>query len=154
LNVITPDTMAYGEIIPITVKIDIPIALLPGQMVVDTMDIYTETGHHKVIIKVDEDLINGIQDPAPVVSTARLDRISPNPFSQSTKISFSLDKKQQARIAVYNLQGQMVDLLTDQFYDAGSYDIYWNGNQCPDAVYFVRLFSEGGNDSERLVHIK
>lgn len=153
-NISLPDTMVYGEAIPVTVKIDIPVNQLAGQMYVDTLDIYTGSGHHKVIIKVDSDLLNGISNPVSVFSTARIDRISPNPFSETTRISFSLDKPQHASLAVYNMQGQLVDLLTDKVIDAGSHDIYWNGSRLPDGVYLVRLITEGGNDSERLVHIR
>ncbi len=46
------------DTISLNVKINIPVDNISGYLVVDTLDIYTENGHHKVIIKVDSDLLS------------------------------------------------------------------------------------------------
>jgi hypothetical protein len=68
----------------------------------------------------------------------------PNPFRGVTTINFSLPHEGQARLAVYNVAGQLVRTLTDGVLPAGSQSVSWDGrNQAgrsvPGGVYFYRL---------------
>jgi flagellar hook assembly protein FlgD len=61
-----------------------------------------------------------------------------------TTINFSLPHEGQARLAVYNVAGQLVRTLTDGVLPAGSQSVSWDGrNQAgrsvPGGVYFYRL---------------
>ncbi len=66
----------------------------------------------------------------------------PNPFNPETVISYSLKKSGNVRLEIYNLLGQSVDLLIDEYQDAGEYSVVWNaasGEYHPSGVYFYRL---------------
>jgi len=68
----------------------------------------------------------------------------PNPFRGVTTINFSLPRESQARLAVFNVAGQLVRTLTDGVLPAGSQSVSWDGrNQAgrsvPGGVYFYRL---------------
>jgi hypothetical protein len=68
----------------------------------------------------------------------------PNPFRGGTTINFSLPSEGRARLAVYNVAGQLVRTLTDGVLPAGSQSVSWDGrNQAgrsvPGGVYFYRL---------------
>ena len=68
----------------------------------------------------------------------------PNPFRGGTTINFSLPREGQARLAVYNVAGQLVRTLHDGVLPAGSQSVSWDGrNQAgrsvPGGVYFYRL---------------
>ncbi len=68
----------------------------------------------------------------------------PNPFRGGTTINFSLPSEGRARLAVYNVAGQLVRTLHDGVLPAGSQSVSWDGrNQAgrsvPGGVYFYRL---------------
>ena len=70
----------------------------------------------------------------------------PNPFNQSTGISFNLNKPGPARLTIYDIQGRVVRVLLDEQAAAGSHYLTWDGMTddrmlCPSGVYFVSLQS-------------
>ena len=52
----------------------------------------------------------------------------PNPFNPSTIIQYSIARKCQVALSIYNVIGQKVRTLIDETKSAGSYRIEWNGN--------------------------
>lgn len=68
----------------------------------------------------------------------------PNPFNPSISISFSLDRPAKTIVAVYNLLGQRVAVLSDKFMAAGEHRLIWDGkNNSGDpvgsGVYFCSI---------------
>lgn len=68
----------------------------------------------------------------------------PNPSRGGTTINFSLPREGQARLAVYNVAGQLVRTLAEGVLPAGPQSRSWDGrNQAgrsvPGGVYFYRL---------------
>jgi len=51
----------------------------------------------------------------------------PNPFNSSTTIAYTLPVASRVRLAVFNILGQRVKILTDQYQSAGSHTVSWNG---------------------------
>ncbi|MEE8335537.1 MAG: aryl-sulfate sulfotransferase [Candidatus Neomarinimicrobiota bacterium] len=51
----------------------------------------------------------------------------PNPFNPNTTINYTLPKRTQLRIVVYNLLGREITELENITKDAGTYSINWNG---------------------------
>ncbi len=75
----------------------------------------------------------------------------PNPFNNSTTVKFSISKKARVCIKIFNLAGQLVDVLTDNFYEPGQYQIHWtgkesNGNLVSSGVYLIQF-----SDQKRFV---
>jgi hypothetical protein len=63
----------------------------------------------------------------------------PNPFSESTNISFNLAKGCKVRIDIYNIQGQNICTLLDDVMDAGEYEITFNAGNLPGGLYFYKV---------------
>ena len=81
----------------------------------------------------------------------RLGRSLPNPFSGATSISFSLERGDQARLAIFDVQGRSVRRLVDGPVSAGAHTVSWDGTDerghpVPSGIYFYRL--EAGRQSE------
>ncbi|MBN2380546.1 T9SS type A sorting domain-containing protein [candidate division WOR-3 bacterium] len=64
--------------------------------------------------------------------------ITPNPFSGSTKVSFSLTGSSPVSLKVYDVSGKVVTTLASGNYGAGSHTINWDTDVAP-GVYFVRF---------------
>ncbi|MCF7911266.1 MAG: T9SS type A sorting domain-containing protein [Candidatus Cloacimonetes bacterium] len=68
----------------------------------------------------------------------------PNPFNPETTIKMALNTDGQVRLDVYNIRGQKVRTLVNEFKDAGNYDIIWNGDddrgqKVGSGVYFYNM---------------
>ncbi|NOY59485.1 MAG: T9SS type A sorting domain-containing protein, partial [Calditrichaeota bacterium] len=83
----------------------------------------------------------------PGLNLPRVFRISqnfPNPFNGETEIEFDLPQAGRVQIAVYNLMGQKIKTLVDQFQPAGFYQINWHGRDENDSavssgVYYYQI---------------
>lgn len=74
--------------------------------------------------------------------------IYPNPFSNETKIEFSVQKPEVLNLSIVNETGQIVrHLIADNKVTQGTYQIVWDGNDgqgnaLPNGVYFYSLKGE------------
>lgn len=90
----------------------------------------------------------GVEEIAPVVASFSLSTAQPNPFQESTRIEFSLPRKADVSLAVFDVSGRSVRSLTRGTRDAGHYAVSWDGRDAAgrrvaDGIYFTRLVSEG-----------
>jgi len=62
----------------------------------------------------------------------------PNPFNPMTTIPFSLPEESHVKIEIYDLSGSCVATLSDKRYQAGNYNVQFNGSGLASGVYFIR----------------
>ncbi len=76
----------------------------------------------------------------------------PNPFNPSTTIAYSLPRASNVRITIYNILGEVVDLLDNSFKQAGNYKVTWNPGRIASGVYFYELkaVSSSGDDFSQM----
>ncbi len=70
--------------------------------------------------------------------------IFPTPFNPATRIRFEMPEEGLASLRIYNLQGQLVRQLLDEYYSVGAHDLAWDGRDdlgqiAASGVYFIRL---------------
>jgi hypothetical protein len=63
----------------------------------------------------------------------------PNPFNPSTVIEFALPQSSQVNLAIFNVLGQTVTVLTDRQMPAGIHRVEFDGSDQPSGIYFYRL---------------
>ena len=83
----------------------------------------------------------------------------PNPFNASTQITYRLAAPGPVRLEIYNVLGQLVHTLVDEFQAAGSYQVHWDardqwGVPVAAGVYLSRLRYPGGVQTRRLLLLK
>jgi hypothetical protein len=71
-------------------------------------------------------------------------QVWPNPFNITTQLRFHLNQAASVRLAIYNIQGQLVRLLVDGPLHAGAHQIQWDGqdergHSAATGPYFVRF---------------
>ena len=84
---------------------------------------------------------------------------NPNPFNPQTTISFTLDEPQSIELAVYDLGGRQLVLLSNGSWEAGLHSVTWSG--CDQAgkamasgVYFINLKSPKGIQSVKIALVQ
>ncbi|MBN2520789.1 MAG: CotH kinase family protein, partial [Bacteroidales bacterium] len=68
-------------------------------------------------------------------------KIYPNPFSQSTTISFYLKERNYVKIVLYNIQGKLINILDEGVYETGNYSIPLkvDENSIKPGIYLIKL---------------
>jgi hypothetical protein len=74
----------------------------------------------------------------------KLSQNYPNPFNPATSIHYELAASDYVQIKIYNLLGQEVKTLTNEFKPAGSYNVVWDGTNnigknMSSGIYFFTL---------------
>ncbi len=68
-----------------------------------------------------------------------LEQNYPNPFNPSTNINFSIAEASVVKIAVYNLLGQEVAELVNEFKAAGLHTVNFDASEFPSGAYFYSI---------------
>jgi hypothetical protein len=78
----------------------------------------------------------------------------PNPFNASTLISFALPEPTYVRLDVYNILGQKVATLKDEYMDAGYHNVTWNDDSNASGMYFYRLKTDKFTQTRKMTLLK
>ena len=81
--------------------------------------------------------INEITNTTPV--NFFLEQNYPNPFNSLTNIQYQLARPSEVELTIYNLLGQKVSALVNDFQKPGSYFLQWDGSNVASGIYFYRL---------------
>lgn len=66
---------------------------------------------------------------------------SPNPFNPTTTISFTTAESGNVSMDVYNVAGQKVDTIVNEFMGTGSHSVTWDASGFSAGVYFYTVKS-------------
>jgi len=78
----------------------------------------------------------------------------PNPFNASTLIEYRLPAAGNARIEIYNAQGQIVDVLVDSWHSGGAHVATWDAGQRASGTYFYRFMTEGFQEARKMLLVR
>ena len=87
-----------------------------------------------------EQFLVGIEDESlSGLSKFSLEQNHPNPFSQSTNISYSLKKSDFVSLKVYDFAGREIKTLINNFQEKGIYSVVFNAENLPNGIYSYKL---------------
>ena len=101
----------------------------------------------QLLSKLPDGLVSGLGDPFPT------------PFNAEVTIPFVLAEAGPVRISVYNLMGQSIRVLADEWVDAGAHRVHWDGRTAAGAeaasgVYWAVLQAGGAVQTAKLALIR
>jgi len=105
-------------------------------------------------VNVDSAAPNYIGQIKIIPASFSLDQNYPNPFSPSTRISFTLPVSAAAHLDVYNALGEHIATLVDEVMNAGQYAVNFNASSLQSGVYFYTLRIGQYSSTRRMVLIK
>lgn len=83
---------------------------------------------------------------------------SPNPFSDSTLITYSLAEKSKVLLEIYNDKAETIEILVNEVQESGSHSIFFHaeidGLKLPAGVYYYRLKIIGDTKVNEFVDVK
>ena len=92
----------------------------------------------------------------PTVFPARflLEQNYPNPFNPSTVISYKLPVNSDVTLKVYDVRGNEVTTLADEYKPSGSYEVKFEARGLSSGIYFYKLQSGSFVETKKMLLLK
>ena len=78
----------------------------------------------------------------------------PNPFNPITNIEYSLLESSVVELIIYNIQGQQVHTLLNDYQTSGDYSINWDATLYQSGIYLVKMIAGEYVGVKKLMLIK
>ena len=147
-----PHMMNAGDSEYIHVKVAIPTNSFVLGYHVDTMNIVSDSGLHRVIIMINDSLLTLI--PAYGTANSLVLYNFPNPFKGSTVIHYQLPERTKVKLDVLNTLGTEVTTLVSAEQAAGVYNITFNAGDFPAGIYYFRIVIDKETITKKMLQIR
>jgi hypothetical protein len=77
--------------------------------------------------------------------------VSPNPFTEATKINFNLEKGGTVKITINNTQGSTIQTVHNGYLSAGEHEFNVDGSQFTSGTYIYKIETEDGIKTGKMV---
>ncbi len=84
----------------------------------------------------------------------RLEQNYPNPFNPSTVISYQLPVGGDVTLKVYDILGNEIATLVEEYKPSGRYEVEFNASELPSGVYFYQLKAGNYIETKKMILIK
>ena len=78
----------------------------------------------------------------------------PNPFNPNTTIEFTLQKKENVKIEIFNMLGQKVETLLNKQMSSGSQAVEFNAQNLPSGVYLYKIEAGRFQEVKKMVLLR
>jgi len=83
----------------------------------------------------------------------------PNPFNPETTIQYQLPENCEVRLTIFNMQGQVINILINKYQKAGFYSTEWyardqSGNIVPSGIYLYRIEAKNVIQINKMILLK
>ena len=75
----------------------------------------------------------------------------PNPFSSVTKIEYGIAEPANVNLKIFNILGEEVSVLVNEFQEKGTYEVDFNANGSKYGTYFYRLETKDFNKTKKMI---
>ncbi len=87
-------------------------------------------------------------------SDYKLEQNFPNPFNPTTTIYYSLPKASNVSIKVYDMLGNEVAIVINEFKPEGRYSALFDASNLASGVYFYTMKASEFTDTRKMILIK
>jgi hypothetical protein len=105
---------------------------------------YEAGGTNPIVLSMKE-----ISNQIPTVYS--LSQNYPNPFNPTTNFQFSIVNLQLVSLKIFNILGQEVTTLVNEFKQPGVYQVTWNAGGLSSGVYFYKLQAGSFTDVKKMI---
>ena len=108
-----------------------------------------------LIDNTEEDVWAIEKEESIITSTENQLRIFPNPLQNETTFEYALGQASVVNIVIVDAQGSLIERpLSNQYKDAGVYNLRYNADQLNDGIYMILLSTEKGILTKRMVVVR
>ena len=91
------------------------------------------------IVNPDSSTISSV----PIVPQSTSAKVFPNPTSEKFSLQIDLPRDNFTRFSLYNEEGQLIRVLLDDYFSAGTYLFSFNTQYLSNGIYFLRITDRG-----------
>jgi hypothetical protein len=101
-----------------------------------------------------DSLTVAVEEPLPIVQIFVLNQNYPNPFNAETQITFELHEAGKVRVEIFNLLGEKITTLIDEFRPSGAHALRFSAANLPSGIYGYRLTAGTNSQSRSMILIR
>ncbi|MBN1302098.1 MAG: T9SS type A sorting domain-containing protein, partial [Melioribacteraceae bacterium] len=83
-----------------------------------------------------------------------LEQNYPNPFNPSTTIRYQLPSNSVVKISVYNMLGELVRTMVNEYQSAGRYEVTFNASNLASGIYFYNIQAGDFVNTKKMLLLK
>ncbi|MEJ2493903.1 MAG: T9SS type A sorting domain-containing protein [Ignavibacteriaceae bacterium] len=83
--------------------------------------------------------VTAVRDRGGLPDGFALSQNYPNPFNPTTNINFDIGKPSNVKLIIYNILGERITTLVNEFLNTGNYTVRFDGRSLASGVYFYSL---------------
>ena len=87
-------------------------------------------------------------------SEYQLSQNYPNPFNPETTIDFRIDADSHVNISIFDINGNLVQELVNEWKASGSQQVKFSGHSIPSGIYFYKMTTKGFADIRKMTLIQ
>ncbi|MFC2084548.1 chondroitinase-B domain-containing protein [Bacteroidota bacterium] len=78
----------------------------------------------------------------------------PNPFNPETNIKYQVPEQSHVTINIFDINGQLVSVLINQFHVVGYYETVWHPGNISSGTYIINMITDEFNESKKIIYLK
>ena len=123
---------------------------------VSFIDDYTgwAVGENGLILHTTNGGVSFVKDETTQPTEFTLEQNYPNPFNPITVISYQLPVGGNVTLTVYDILGNEIAKLIDEYKPSGKYEVTWYAQNLPSGVYFYQLRASEYVQTRKMILIK
>ncbi len=98
--------------------------------------------------------LTDVKDINVIPTEFSLEQNYPNPFNPSTRIKFNISENANVKLRVFNILGQEVITLVNEFKNAGQHSVDFNAKELSSGVYIYKIEAGKFNSAKKMLLIK
>ncbi len=141
--------------IPITyLSNEVPDSAVLVMQVADQVSDTSASGSYAVIDDISFNVISDVDEDDVMLSDFNLAQNYPNPFNPGIKISWQSPVSGHQTLKVYDIIGNEVAILVDEYKPAGIYEVDFNASKLSSGVYLYQLQLDSKIITKKMTLIK
>ncbi len=129
--------------------------IMPGQYVTNLSNLQVDPFSIPGLqTKLTDEITSVAENENSIPTTFSLDQNYPNPFNPSTRISWQSPISSHQTLKVYDVLGNEVATLVDDFRGAGRYEINFDASGLSSGIYFYKLQAGNFIETRKMILMK